>query len=1443
MAFKKESKIKSNFTKITIGLASPEEILESSFGEVTKPETINYRTYKPERDGLFCERIFGPQKDYECACGKYKRIRYKGIVCDRCGVEVTEKKVRRERTGHIELVVPVAHIWYFRSLPNKIGYLLGLPTKKLDAIIYYERYVVIQPGLMAGKKDSEGNDAIGSNVYDLLSEDEYNDIVDNKIPQDNELLEDSDPNKFIAKMGAEAIYDLLIRLDLDSLSYELRDRANSDSSQQRKNEALKRLQVVEAFRGSKDVNRPEWMIMKILPVTPPELRPLVPLDGGRFATSDLNDLYRRVIIRNNRLKRLVEIKAPEVILRNEKRMLQEAVDSLFDNSRKSSAVKSESNRPLKSLSDSLKGKAGRFRQNLLGKRVDYSARSVIVVGPELKMGECGLPKLMAAELYKPFIIRKLIERGIVKTVKSAKKIVDRREPVIWDILENVMKGHPVLLNRAPTLHRLGIQAFQPKLIEGKAIQLHPLACTAFNADFDGDQMAVHLPLSNEAVLEAQILMLQSHNILNPANGAPITVPSQDMVLGLYYITKIRPGAKGEGLTFYGPEEAIIAHNERRCDLHALVKVVVKDRDENGNFVDKMVETSVGRVIVNGIIPDEVGYVNKVISKKSLRDIIADVIKTVGFAEACEFLDGIKNLGYRMAYLAGLSFNLDDIIIPEEKKALVERGNEEVRQITENYNMGFITDTERYNQVIDTWTHVNNDLGNVLMKEMTEADQGFNAVFMMLDSGARGSKDQIRQLSGMRGLMAKPQKAGAEGAQIIENPILSNFKEGMSVLEYFISTHGARKGLADTAMKTADAGYLTRRLVDVSHDVIINEEDCGTLRGLVCTALKNGDEVISTLSERILGRVSVHDIIHPTTGELIVAAGEEITEKVAQEIEDSPIESVEIRSVLTCESKHGVCMKCYGRNLATRKMVQKGEAVGVIAAQAIGEPGTQLTLRTFHAGGVAANAAANASIVAKNDSLLEFEELRTVPFDEDGRKCEMVVSRLGEVRFVDPNTKIILSTMNVPYGSSLYHKQGDIVPKGEKIAQWDPFNAVIVTEYAGILKFNDVVEGITYRAETDETTGLTEKIITESKDKSKVPTCDIIDVNGEKIGTYNFPVGGHIVVEDGQTVKTGETLVKIPRAAVKGGDVTGGLPRVTELFEARNPSNPAVVSEIDGEVTMGKVKRGNREIIVTSKTGEQRKYLVSLSKQILVQEHDAVRAGTPLSDGVITPADILAIKGPTAVQEYIVNEVQDVYRLQGVKINDKHFEIIVRQMMRKVQINDPGDTSFLEQEVVDKLDFAEENDRIWGKKVVTDAGDSENLKPGQIVTARKLRDENSLLRRRDLRLVQVRDAVAATSTQILQGITRAALQTKSFMSAASFQETTKVLNEAAIRGKVDHLEGMKENVICGHLIPAGTGLREFEKLVVGSKEEYERMQANRKNVLDFADDEVAEADRD
>ena len=1400
MAFRKENKIKSNFSKITIGLASPEEILENSSGEVLKPETINYRTYKPERDGLFCERIFGPIKDYECHCGKYKRIRYKGIVCDRCGVEVTEKKVRRERMGHIHLVVPVAHIWYFRSLPNKIGYLLGLPTKKLDSIIYYERYVVIQPGCV---------DTIAE--LDLLSEEEYLQILDN-LPKENQMLEDTDPNKFIAKIGAEAIYDLLARLDLDSLSYELRHRASTDGSQQRKNEALKRLQVVESFRASRGRNKPEWMIVKVVPVIPPELRPLVPLDGGRFATSDLNDLYRRVIIRNNRLKRLIDIKAPEVILRNEKRMLQEAVDSLFDNSRKSSAVKTDANRPLKSLSDSLKGKQGRFRQNLLGKRVDYSARSVIVVGPELKMHECGLPKNMAAELYKPFVIRKLIERGIVKTVKSAKKIVDRKEPVVWDILEYVMKGHPVLLNRAPTLHRLGIQAFQPKLIEGKAIQLHPLACTAFNADFDGDQMAVHLPLGNEAVLEAQMLMLASHNILNPANGAPITVPSQDMVLGLYYITKMRKGTQGEGLVFYGPEEATIAYNEK--------KVYVNDIDKEGNPVKKMVETSVGRLMVNEFVPEEVGYINEVLGKKALRDIIGKVIKACGVARTAQFLDDIKNLGYYMAFKGGLSFNLADVLIPPEKEALVKEGYDEVEQIMNNYNMGFITNNERYNQIIDTWTHVNSKLSDTLMKQLTADNDGFNSIYMMMDSGARGSKEQIRQLSGMRGLMAKPQKSGAEGGQIIENPILSNFKEGLSVLEYFISTHGARKGLADTALKTADAGYLTRRLVDVSHDVIINEEDCGTLRGLVCTELKNNDEVIASLGERILGRVSVHDVIHP------------LTEDAAKKIEDSPIESVEIRSVLTCESKKGVCAKCYGRNLATNQMVQKGEVVGVIAAQSIGEPGTQLTLRTFHVGGIASNVATENSITSKYDGVLEIEELRAVDSEENGKKFQVVVSRLAELRIVDPTTKIVLLAHNIPYGSKLFFKNGDTIKKGDVIIEWDPFNAVIVSEVSGKIEFESLVENVTYNVESDETTGLKEKIIIESKDKTKAPAAHIVDENGNYLKNYSLPLGAHVVKDEGDMVKAGEVLVKIPRAVSKAGDITGGLPRVTELFEARNPSNPAVVSEIDGEVGFGKIKRGNREITVTSKLGEVKKYMVPLSKQLLVQENDYIRAGMPLSDGATTPSDILAIMGPTAVQEYIVNEIQDVYRLQGVKINDKHFEVIVRQMMRKVEIIDPGDTRFLEQQVVDKLEVMDENDRIWGKKVVTDPGDSQTLQAGQIVTVRKLRDENSMLKRRDLKLVEVRDAVPATANQILQGITRAALQTNSFMSAASFQETTKVLNEAAINGKVDRLEGLKENVICGHLIPAGTGQRDFDKLVVGAKDEFERIFANRKNVVDF-----------
>lgn len=1425
MAFKLDNKSKSSFSKISIGLASPEEVLKLSSGEVLKPETINYRTYKPERDGLFCERIFGPTKDFECHCGKYKRIRYRGIVCDRCGVEVTEKKVRRERMGHIQLVVPVAHIWYFRSLPNKIGYLLGMPTKKLDAIIYYEKYVIIQAGIL------ENNENI--TYGELLTEEEYLNLLET-LPRENQMLEDADPNKFIAKMGGDAIYDLLNRLDLDVLSYDLRNKANTDTSQQRKTEALKRLQIVESFRASKNRNKPEWMVIKVVPVIPPELRPLVPLDGGRFATSDLNDLYRRVIIRNNRLKRLIEIKAPEVILRNEKRMLQESVDSLFDNSRKSSAVKTDANRPLKSLSDSLKGKQGRFRQNLLGKRVDYSARSVIVVGPELKMHECGLPKDMAAELYKPFVIRKLIERGIVKTVKSAKKVIDRKDPVIWDILEYVMKGHPVLLNRAPTLHRLGIQAFQPKMIEGKAIQLHPLSCTAFNADFDGDQMAVHLPLGNEAILEAQMLMLASHNILNPANGAPITVPSQDMVLGLYYITKPRPGARGEGLIFYSPEEAEIAYNEGRVDLHAIIKVRTKDLDENNQLTTQLIETTIGRILFNKNVPAEMGYINELLSKKSLRDIIGRVIETCGVARTAQFLDDIKDMGYYMAFRGGLSFNLSDVIIPVEKEKLVKEGNDEVEEIMNNYNMGFITPRERYNQIIDTWTHVNTKLSNVLIKQLADDRQGFNSMYMMLDSGARGSKEQIRQLAGMRGLMAKPQKSGAEGGQIIENPILSNFKEGLSVLEYFISTHGARKGLADTALKTADAGYLTRRLVDVSQDVIINEEDCGTLRGLIATEVKNNEDVISSLYERILGRVSVHDIYHPLTGELIVESGAQITEQKAKIIESSPIERVEIRSVLTCESKKGVCAKCYGRNLATGRLVQMGEAVGVIAAQSIGEPGTQLTLRTFHVGGIASNIAAESKIALKYDGRLEFDELRTVDAkDEEGKEYSVVVSRLTEMRVIDTNTGIVLTTQNVPYGSKLYAKNGEIGKKGQLICTWDPFNAVIIAENEGKIEFEDVIENVTFKNEVDDTTGLREKIIIESKDKTKVPSANILDPNGNIIRTYNLPVGAHLILDEKDEIKAGQMLVKIPRAVGKAGDITGGLPRVTELFEARNPSNPAVVAEIDGEINFGKIKRGNREVSVTSKTGEVKKYLIPLSKQILVQENDFVRAGTPLSDGATTPADILAIKGPTAVQDYIVNEVQDVYRLQGVKINDKHFEVIVRQMMRKVEIIDQGDTRFLEKQIVDKHEFMEENDRIWGKKVIIDAGDSDSLRPGQIITARKLRDENSVLKRKDLKVVQTRDAVAATSSQVLQGITRAALQTNSFMSAASFQETTKVLNDAAINGKVDKLDGLKENVICGHLIPAGTGLREYEKIIVGSRDEYEKMMDARRNVTDIA----------
>ena len=1428
MAFKKETpKKQSSFNKITISLSSPEIILENSSGEVLKPETINYRTYKPERDGLFCERIFGPVKDYECHCGKYKRIRYKGIVCDRCGVEVTEKKVRRERMGHISLVVPVAHIWYFRSLPNKIGYLLGLPTKKLDQIIYYERYVVIQAGAATELPEKE------LQKMDFLTEEEYLDILD-ALPKENQYLEDSDPNKFIAKMGAEAINDLLAALNLEELSYSLRDLAENETSVQRKNEALKRLQVVEAMKDSQSriENRPEWMIVKVVPVIPPELRPLVPLDGGRFATSDLNDLYRRVIIRNNRLKRLIEIKAPEVILRNEKRMLQESVDSLFDNSRKSSAVKTESNRALKSLSDSLKGKQGRFRQNLLGKRVDYSARSVIVVGPNLKLHECGLPKDMAAELYKPFIIRKMIERGIVKTVKSAKKIVDKKEPVVWDILENVLKGHPVLLNRAPTLHRLGIQAFQPKLIEGKAIRLHPLVTTAFNADFDGDQMAVHVPLGNAAILEAQMLMLASHNILNPANGAPIAVPSQDMVLGLYYITKSKKSmkddvVKGEDGIFYSPKEVIIAYNEGKLDLHAQIKVKTYDLNHLGEPELKLIETSCGRVIFNEKVPQEVGYINDVLTKKALRDIIGKVLKVCGTSRTALFLDEIKGLGYTMAFKGGLSFNLDDIIIPKEKETLVNKAEGQVREVMDNYNMGLITNNERYNQIIDIWTHTNSRLTHTLMDQLKTDRQGFNSIYMMFDSGARGSKEQIRQLSGMRGLMAKPQKSGASVQEIIENPILSNFKEGLSILEYFISTHGARKGLADTALKTADAGYLTRRLVDVAQDVVINSEDCGTLRGIVATALKKNDEVVEPLYDRILGRTSVHDIYMPESDNLIVAAGELISEDIAKQIEDAEIEEVEIRSVLTCEMRRGVCAKCYGRNLSNHRLAQRGDAVGVVAAQSIGEPGTQLTLRTFHVGGTASNIADVSDIKAKGNGYLEIDELRTIERVEDGEKKIIVVGRSGELKITDEKTGIVIMNTNIPYGSELLVKNKTKIKKGDVICKWDPYNALIISEFKGKVAFENIIKGITYREEVDEQTGFTEKVITELKDRKKPPAIHIIDPKSKEVlFEYSIPVNSHISVNEGDKIDEGKVLVKIPRTAGKTGDITGGLPRVTELFEARNPSNPAVVSEIEGVASYGNIKRGNREIIITPKVGNDHKYLVPLSKHILVQQNDFVRAGQPLSDGAITPKDILNIEGPTKVQEYIVNEIQEVYRLQGVKINDKHFEVIVRQMMLKAEIIDSGDTRFLEGQSVHKADIMEENDALFGMMLVKDAGDSEELKKGQLVSVRKLRDENSKLKREDKALVDAREARAATSKPMLQGITRASLQTQSFISAASFQETTKVLNEAAISGKEDHLLGLKENVIVGHLIPAGTGVRKFQKMIVGSQQALESLEAEK-----------------
>jgi DNA-directed RNA polymerase subunit beta' len=1421
MSFKKERvQLSSDFQNVSIGLASPEEILDWSYGEVTKPETINYRTFKPEMGGLFCERIFGPVKDYECHCGKYKRIRYKGIVCDRCGVEVTEKRVRRERLGHVNLVVPVAHIWYFKSLPNKIGYLLGLPTKKLELIVYYERYVVIQPGI----KEEDG-----VSYLDFLTEEEYLDLMDS-LPRENQMLDDTDPNKFIAKMGGEALHELLSRLDLDGLSYSLRNKAFNETSQQRKNEALKRLKVIESFReaNSKFENRPEWMIIKVLPVIPPELRPLVPLDGGRFASSDLNDLYRRVIIRNNRLKRLTEIKAPEVILRNEKRMLQESVDSLFDNTRRVSAVKTENNRPLKSLSDMLKGKQGRFRQNLLGKRVDYSGRSVIVGGPQLKLNECGVPKNMAAELFKPFIIRKLIERGIVKTVKSARKIVDRKDPVIWEILENVIKGHPVMLNRAPTLHRLGIQSFQPKLVEGKAIQLHPLVCTGFNADFDGDQMAIHVPIGNGAILEAQLLMLSSHNILSPANGSPIVVPSQDMVLGLYYITKGRRSTKehpvkGEGMTFYSPEEVLIAYDHGQVDLHAFINVKVSVFTENNELEDKIIETTVGRVIFNEKAPQEVGFINELLTKKTNRKIIGQIINRAGIAKTAKFLDEIKELGFHYAFRGGLSFSLSDVEIPAEKFVLIDEAQQEVDEIWENYNMGFITNNERYNQVIDIWTRITNRVTDHLMKQLAEDNQGFNSVYMMLDSGARGSKEQIRQLGGMRGLMAKPRKnVGGGGGGIIENPILANFKEGLTVIEYFISTHGARKGLADTALKTADAGYLTRRLHDVAQDVVVSDVDCGTLRGIATTALKDNEDEVESLYDRILGRTSLHDVYDPVSDELIVEAGAEITENVAQKIEDSPILEVEIRSVLTCEARRGVCEKCYGRNLSTGRMVKRGESVGVIAAQSIGEPGTQLTLRTFHVGGVASQIASESQIVAKFDGKLEFENVDTVEREINDEIKHIVISRAGEVRIVEPEKKIVLATNNIPYGSILEVKGKRTIKKDQLIAAWDPYNAVILANGPGKIEYLNIIENVTYREESDEQTGHKEKVITETRDKKKIPTIRLVDQTGSTIKEYNLPVGAHIVVENGSDVKIGETLAKIPRMMSKTKDITGGLPRVTELFEARNPSNPAVITEIDGIISFGGIKRGNREIIVESKEGERKKYLVPLSKHILVQENDYVKAGDNLSDGAMSPIDILSIKGPYAVQQYIIDGIQEVYRLQGVKINDKHIEVIVRQMMQKVEIVNPGDTRFLEGTPVDKFDVIEENNWIFDKMVVVDSGETNDLKPGQIISSRKLREINSQLKRRDMALVQAREAVPATVKSMLQGITRASLGTKSFLSAASFQETTKVLNEAAITGKTDYLKGLKENVIVGHRIPAGTGIRDFEKNLVGSKDEYEEL---------------------
>ncbi|MDG5768155.1 DNA-directed RNA polymerase subunit beta' [Balneolales bacterium ANBcel1] len=1410
MPFTKSESVSKDFKSLRVSLASAESILSRSNGEVLNPETINYRTFKPEKDGLFCEKIFGPVKDWECHCGKYKRIRYKGIICDRCGVEVTRKAVRRERMGHITLCVPVVHIWYFKSMPNKIAYLLGLSSKNLDKIVYYENFVVVKPGLARD---------LGYKVGDMISEEEYYDIM-GQLPEDHRNIEDDDPDKFVVKMGADAVESLLMNIDLDKDAYKYRESVKHETSAMRKKKHLKRLQVIESFRAANmnRENRPEWMVMRVIPVIPPELRPLVPLEGGRFATSDLNDLYRRVIIRNNRLKRLIDIKAPDVILRNEKRMLQEAVDSLFDNSRKMNAVRSN-NRPLKSLSDMLKGKSGRFRQNLLGKRVDYSGRSVIVVGPELKMHECGLPKEMAVELYKPFIIRRLIERGYVKTVKSAKKVVDRRDDVVWDVLEKVIDGHPVMLNRAPTLHRLGIQAYQPVLIEDKAIRLHPLSCTAFNADFDGDQMAVHLPLSHDAILEASVLMLGSHNIMNPANGSPVTVPSQDMVLGIYYLTKMGEGALGEGKTFASADEVKIAYDRRYIDLHAKINVRITRKDGDRE-VRELVKTTTGRVLFNEIIPDELGYINLTFGKKELRNLIGAVFAKTGTMRAAKFLDEMKYIGFETATMGGLSFSLEDIVIPNEKAEYIKQAQAEVRLIQDRYENGFITDNERYNQVIDKWTSTTNRVSETLFQALTKDKGGFNPVFMMADSGARGSKEQIRQLGGMRGLMAKPQKSSLQtGNEVIEQPILSSFKEGLTVLEYFISTHGARKGLADTALKTADAGYLTRRLVDVSQDVIVTENDCGTLRGIRIQALKDNEDIVESLEDRVLGRVSMHDVYDPLTDELIVGANEMIDEEVASKIAETSIEEVEIRSVLTCESARGVCAKCYGRDLSRGKPVQVGEAVGVIAAQSIGEPGTQLTLRTFHVGGTASRLESESQHKTKFAGKAVFENLRAVEYDDGEEVTTVVLSRAGEIKIVDDTDKVLI-TYNIPYGSELLVEDGDTVPKGVPICRWDPYNALIFSELDGHIEYRDIMHGVTYKDETDSQTGHKEKVITDSRDRSLVPTV-IVKGEGDRIRETTLPVGAHVVVNDKERVSAGQVLAKIPRtSASKSKDITAGLPRITELFEARPPKDPAVVTEIEGIVKMGSRKRGSQEVIVTSKDGtESKTYLISLAKHILVQENDFVKAGQALSDGIIMPQDILSILGPYAVQSYLVNEIQEVYRLQGVKISDKHIETIVRTMMQKVEITDPGDTMYLEGDKVDRFEVNRTNDSLIGKYVVTDSGDSE-IQLGTTLERREIRTINSKLIAEDKKEIETRPAEPAISKPILLGITRAALSTDSWLSASSFQETTKVLTQAAIEAKADNLMGLKENVVVGHRVPAGTGLNRYQDIIVGSKEDME-----------------------